>query len=180
MPNRIPSIFDRNSASSPFRTLSNMQRQMDRMFDRMWSPAEANLESAMPAISLSWAPACNIDETPSHYLFTLDVPGVKKEDIKIDLRGQILMISGERREDYERKAATQYQSESIYGSFHRSFDLPSEVKADQIEAEYDSGVLRIAIPKKEASKIQSVKIAEGKSGIFSRLLGHKKEEPKTH
>jgi HSP20 family protein len=177
----LPSIFDRNLSSSPLRSLALMQRQMDRMFDRMWAGAEPSLEISAAALpSYAFSPACNIDETATHYLFSIDVPGVKKEDIKVEMRGQVLTISGERKEEYERKGATQYQSEASYGAFQRSFDLASDVKADQIEAEYDNGVLRLAVPKKEASKAQAIKISEGKGSVFAKLLGHKKEESKTH
>lgn len=157
-----------------------MQRQMDRMFDRMFTNAEPWIEAPGEFSRAAFAPACNIDETGTHYLFSFDVPGVKKDDIKIELRGQTLVISGERKEEYERKSATRYQSESSLGAFQRSFDLGSEVKADQIEAEYENGVLRLAVPKKEASKAQSIRITEGKGGVFQKLLGHKKEEAKTH
>jgi HSP20 family protein len=157
-----------------------MQRQMDRLLDRMWTGSDPASELTFPVITAPYVPSCNIDETNSHYLFSFDVPGVKKEDIKVELRGQTLIVSGERKEEYERKGATQYQTESIYGSFQRSFDLASEVRADQIEAEFENGVLRLAVPKKEASKAQAIKISEGKGSVFSRILGHKKEESKAH
>ena len=176
----LPSIFDRSSGGSPLRSLAQMQRQMDRMFDRMWANVEPGVEFSSEISRASFAPACNIDETNSHYLFSFDVPGVKKDDIKVEVRGQTLTVSGERKEEYERKSANQYQSESAYGAFQRTFDLGSEVKADQIEAEYENGVLRLAIPKKEASKAQAIRISEGKGGVFQKLLGHKKEEAKTH
>ena len=175
-----PSIFDRNISGSPIRSLSQMQRQLDRMIDRMWSGVDPAAEAAFPLFATSFSPSCNIDETNTHYLFSFDVPGVKKEDIKVEIRGATLIVSGERKEEYERKGATQYQAESAYGAFQRSFDLASEIKADQVEAEYENGVLRLAVPKKEVSKAQSVKITEGKGSVFSRILGHKKEESKTH
>jgi HSP20 family protein len=157
-----------------------MQRQMDRLLDRMWSGSDPTTDVSFTSLSVPFAPSCNIDEKGNHYLFSIDVPGVKKEDIKVELRGQTLVVSGERKEEYERKGATQYQAESAYGSFQRSFDLATEVRADQIEAEYENGVLRLAVPKKEASKAQAIKITEGKGSVFSRILGHKKEESKSH
>jgi HSP20 family protein len=177
----FPSLFDKTTINlNPFRSMARMQRQMDRMFDRMWNNMEpASWEPSIPTLEMTFLPACNISETDSHFLVTFDVPGVKKDDIKIDLRGNLLTVTGDRKEEYEKKGATHYQAESAYGSFKRTFELPQEVKAEQVEAEYEAGVLRLAIPKKEASKALPIKINEGKTGIFSKLLGHQKEESKT-
>jgi len=177
MPN-LPTIFDRNtSISNPLRSFEKMQRQMNQFFNRMWSAPELDLDLIPSEVSFS--PACNIEELDSHYVLSFDVPGVKKDDVKIDIRGNMLTVSGERKEATEQKKSTFYKSEASYGFFQRSFELPADVKANQIEAQYENGVLRVAIPKTEASKSQSVKISEGKEGFWGNLLGHKKEDAKT-
>ena len=182
----LPTIFDRNlSTFNPLRSVAKMQQQMDRMFDRMWSGAGAEdldlfpTMDLLPRIDVAFVPACKIDETDTHCLMSFDVPGVKKEDIKVDLRGNTLTISGERKEEYEQKGVSQYKSESAYGSFQRSFELAEDVKADQIEAQYENGVLRLAVPKTKASKAEQIKISEGKGGLWGKLVGHKKEESKS-
>ncbi len=178
MPN-LPSIFDSSiTSSNPFRAVAKMQRQMDRLFDRMLS-ADVNDMDLIPTEGFIFSPACDVNETETHYLMSFDVPGVKKEDIKIDLRGHTLTVSGEKKEEFEQKNGSVYKTERSSGSFLRSFELPEDIKAGQIEALYENGVLRVAIPKTEASKTEQIKIGEGKSGLWGKLLTHKKEETKT-
>ena len=182
----LPNIIDRNLSNfNPARSVAKMQRRMDRLFDRMLSDVGADDFDLRPSIDLipansfTFAPSCNVDETDSHYLISFDIPGVKKEDVKVDLIGNTLTVSGERKEEFEKKGKNKYRSESSYGSFFRSFDLTDEVKADQIEAQFDNGVLKVAVPKIKASKSESIKISEGKgSGLWGKLIGQKKEENK--
>ena len=171
----LPTIIDRNLSNfNPLRGVARMQQQMDRMFDRMWNDVGASEIDLAP----SFMPACNVEETDSHYLMSFDVPGVKKEDIKVDLRGHTLIVSGERKEESEQKGKNQYRSETSYGSFQRAFELAEDVKADQIEAQYENGVLRVAVPKTPATKSEQIKISEGKGGLWGKLT-HKKEESKS-
>ena len=181
----LPTIIDRNLSNfNPLRSVAKMQQQMDRLFDRMWNdvgPMDMDLVPTLdfvPATDFAFIPACNVEETDTHYLLSFDVPGVKKEDIKIDLRGHTLIVSGERKEESEQKSKTQYRSEASYGSFQRSFELAEDVKADQIEAQYENGVLRVGVPKTKATKSEQIKISEGKGGLWGKVLGHKKEEEK--
>ncbi len=183
----LPSIFDRSLNNlNPFRSVAKMQRQMDRIFDRMMNDVGmSDLDIApnidlIPTAELNFAPACTFSETDSHYLLSFDVPGVKKEDLKIELRGHTLIVSGERKEEWEQKKQNQYRSESNYGSFQRAIELAEDVKSDQVEAQFDNGVLRVAVPKTKASRAETIKIAEGKTGIWEKLLSHKKEETKQH
>jgi len=159
----LPSVFNRNSfTGNPMRDLLRMQRRMDR-----FAP---NLMDEM------WNPSCDVEETDTHYLMSFDLPGVKKDDINIDLRDDLLTVSGERNEERDEKSGQKYQSERFWGAFTRSFQIPAGVKPDQVEAHYADGVLRIAVPKVEAAKAPQIKISEGKTGFWERLLGHKKEE----
>lgn len=175
MPN-LPSIFDRSlSTVNPFRSVAKMQQQMDRLFDRMWNPASMDLD-LMPGFDpfpisgseFAFAPACDIEETDSNYVMSFDVPGVKKEDIKIDLRGHTLIVSGERKNESQQKGKNFRKSEVSYGAFQRSFDLAEDVKAEQIEAQYADGVLCVTIPKTKAAKAEQIKITEGKGESWGK------------
>jgi HSP20 family protein len=108
---------------------------------------------------------------------SFDLPGVKRDDIKIDFKDGNLTVSGERKSETEKKEKSSYRSERFYGSFSRSFQLPAGVKPDQVEAHYADGVLRVTVPKAEAAKAQQIKIGEGKPGLWDKLLGTKKAEP---
>lgn len=168
MKNNTPTLFEnKNQPMNPFKDLFDMQRRMDRIFDRMWNSEGIEALPVLPGYA-TFTPACNIEETEACFLLNIDVPGVKKEDLKIEVRGNTLIVSGERKSEFEKKTKNYFRSESSYGSFTRSFDLPSGLKAEQIEAQYENGVLRVAIPKTETSKAQAVKIGESK-GLLEKI-----------
>ncbi len=157
----LPDFFRRVNRSrlgwESYPEMSSLQRQMDRAFSDAWGNTDvAPIGLREPA----FAPACDVEETENHYLMTFDLPGVKKEDIKIDLLGHMLTVRGERREEHEKKDKNRYRSERFYGSFERSFQLPAEMKADQIDAQYSEGVLTLHVPKTESMKAQQIKIGE--------------------
>lgn len=93
-------------------------------------------------------PAVNISENGDQYRLTMAVPGLKKEDIKIDVAGNTLTIRSEKEEKEENYSRREYN----YSSFSRSFTLPGDVKAEAIEAQYNDGVLNVLLPKKEEAK----------------------------
>lgn len=166
---------NRLTSFSPFfDDFNRMRRQMDRLFEDFndWN-------EAFPMTWNDFMPSCDLDETDSHYLLSFDLPGLKKEDIHIEARNQTLLVSGERKEETEEKKKNRYRSERSYGSFSRSFTLPEPIKNDQIEANYENGVLTVAVPKSEASKAKSIPISENKSGFLSRFLGTKKSGAKS-
>ncbi|MFS4460777.1 Hsp20/alpha crystallin family protein [Bdellovibrio sp. HCB2-146] len=102
-----------------------------------------------------FSPAVDIEEKDNMYLVTADLPGMKKEEIKIDLSDNVLTISGERTR--ESKGEGRY-TERTHGKFMRSFTLPSRVDPDKISAQFENGVLRITLNKSEASRGRSIKI----------------------
>jgi HSP20 family protein len=97
-------------------------------------------------------PAVNITEHKDEYLVSLAVPGMKKDDFKIDLDGNMLTISSEKEENKEEKDKKFTRKEYNYSSFSRSFTLPEEINKEKIEAKYEDGVLKIALPRKEEAK----------------------------
>jgi HSP20 family protein len=103
-------------------------------------------------------PAVNIVEHKDYYSVSLAVPGMEKEDFKIDVEGNILTISAEKEEDKEEKDKRYNRREYNYSSFSRSFTLPDEVKQENIQATYENGVLALLLSKKgEAGKAVAVK-----------------------
>ncbi|MGK5086470.1 Hsp20/alpha crystallin family protein [Bdellovibrionota bacterium FG-2] len=173
---RPGSIWARNE--SPFRELSRIQNQIDRIFDEFTSSWPDDSRLMPESISTSAFPACSIEETESHYVLSFDVPGVKKDDIKIELLDNELCVYGERKEEREEKGKSRYEMERYHGEFSRSFTLPKGIKPEQVETEFMDGVLRIAVPRLEAEKVHQIKIGEGKPGFIQKLLGSKKEEHK--
>ncbi|MBX9766853.1 MAG: Hsp20/alpha crystallin family protein [Bdellovibrionales bacterium] len=131
------------------------------------------------AHTVGFQPSCDINETKDHYMVSFDMPGVRKEDIKIDVQANRLVISGERqRESQLEDGEATLRHERAYGKFERTFALPSSVNVDKIEAHYENGVLNIALPKAAAARGRTIQIQSGENGFFNKLLGSKKETPK--
>ena len=97
-------------------------------------------------------PAVNIKETKDDYMVMLAVPGMKKDDFKVDLEGNMLTISCEKEEKFEEKEVTFNRKEYNYSTFSRSFTLPEEIKMELIQAKYEDGVLKLILPKKDEAK----------------------------
>ena len=118
-----------------------------------------SLSNSMDFDNADWIPVAEITEDDKEFLVKLEVPEVKKEDMKIEVQNGSLCISGERK--YEKKDRKLHRVERFYGSFERSFSLPNNVDPDSIKAESNEGVLSIHLLKTEVktTAIQSVKIA---------------------
>jgi len=135
----------------PFREMDDFFRQVSPMFGR----------SALRGLSErsnQWAPTANISETDKEYLIKAELPEVKKEDVKITLENGVITISGERKQEKEAKDENEIRVESFYGTFSRSFVLPDNIDSNGVRAESKDGVLKVRIPKKEASKPKSISV----------------------
>ena len=97
-------------------------------------------------------PAVNVTDNKDNFLVSLAAPGMKKNDFKIDVEGNMLTISSEKEENKEEKESKYTRKEYNYSSFSRSFTLPDEVIKEKIEATYEDGVLKLKLPKSEESK----------------------------
>ena len=107
-------------------------------------------------------PSVDVEDSGDHFLLSFDLPGMKKDNVKISVQENVLTVSGERKDEREEKTKTKYLSERYYGSFSRSFTLPAGIRTEDIVADYKDGVLKISIPKAAASKGREIKIGEGK------------------
>ena len=107
-----------------------------------------------------WTPSCNVSETPEEYRIEAELPGVKQEDLEVNVENRVLTLRGERREKKEEKEEKYHRIESSYGSFTRSFSLPSDAEEDRIAADYEDGLLIVRVPRTELDKsgARSVKI----------------------
>lgn len=103
----------------------------------------------------------DIAESESHYLVRMDLPGVSEDDISVELDGNVLTISGERKSQHEARQGGYYRYERSSGSFRRSIRVPEGVDADAIEANFDRGVLEVSVPKPEQVKPRKVAITVG-------------------
>lgn len=162
-----------NSTQWPARraTALDLFEEMDRMFSDLHRGTDREYEK-------SFVPACDVTEADEHYLMTMDLPGFKKEDIKIEMNENILTVSGERkREAAENRKG--HRIERSYGTFTRSFSLPTTVSPEKIEAQYEDGVLNLYLPKTPVAKARTIQIQSKTGGFFERILGKKEADEKT-
>jgi len=137
---------------SPFRELASFQDEMNKLFNEFFSRRSRGEE-----ISL-WAPALDISETDDEIRIKAELPGVKKEDVSISISNNILVIRGEKKREVEEEKENFHRVERIYGSFHRSLELPSVVQTENVEASFEGGVLNIVLPKSEEVKPKEIDI----------------------
>ena len=125
----------------PWRAMTELQNEMERWF--------GNSMTAFPELSngFDFSPTADFQETNKEYSLKLDIPGIKKEDVKIEVENNTLTVSGERRDEREEKDAKRHITESYYGSFMRSFTLPQVIDQSKVNAQYKDGILKITVPK---------------------------------
>jgi HSP20 family protein len=141
----------------PYGNLINIQDEMNRLFDDFFGRGEFGHAPARGAEG-RWIPAVDISEDDDHLFVDVEVPGMKKEDIKVSLEHNVLSLKGEKKQEKEVKEENYHRWERSYGSFARSFELPVPVQADKIKAKYRDGVLHIELPKAEEVKPKEIPI----------------------
>lgn len=139
---------------NPVNEMMNLQREMNRFFNGMPTRRERDedYESAI------WSPMTDITEDSDKYELRFDLPGMTKEDIKMNFSENTLKISGERQAMEEKKEATCHRVERVSGKFFRSFNFPTQVDANKISASYKDGVLTVTVPKTEEVKPRQISI----------------------
>lgn len=140
------------TAWHPVNTFANMHREFDRMFDRF---RDDILEEEA---SKTLIPAVDIIEKENDFNIKVELPGVDKKDVKITVQNDVLTIQGEKKQECEKKDEDYYRVERCYGSFQRSFTLPSSVASDKIDASYENGILTLSIPKLEEAKPKEIEV----------------------
>jgi HSP20 family protein len=117
-----------------------------------------------------FSPACDMVENDKSYLLTADLPGLKQEDIRVELQNRDLVISGERQEEKKDNQQSQHVIERHYGSFRRSITLPSDVDPEEIQASFENGVLKVEIPKSERARSRQIPSGEKKTPAYPGSL----------
>jgi HSP20 family protein len=142
----------------PSRELQTLQQEMNRLFGT-FSDSPTGNGGALAA--RQWIPAMDLAEQDDHYLLHADLPGVAEEDVKVELEGDVLTISGERRSERKESREGYQRFERAVGRFSRALTLPEGVDPDKIEARIEKGVLEVRIPKPEQRKPRRVAISVG-------------------
>jgi HSP20 family protein len=138
----------------PSRSLRNLQEEVNRVFDSLFSPA-MDEDGESGAV---WTPRLDLTETEDGFQLAVDLPGMKKDDVHIRMEDDRLIISGERTEEKKEEDRNMVRMERSFGSFYRSLRLPKGIKDDQIRAHFRNGVLKVDLPKTEVSKPKRIEI----------------------
>jgi HSP20 family protein len=146
-----------STAMAPERAMRRMPAldPLVRLFDR-WGMLPAGFDESLPLAA--WAPACDIYETDKEVVLKLEVPGIEREDIKVSLENNTLMIHGERKFEEEVKKENFHRVERNYGEFQRSFALPAFIDPAKILAEFKDGLLTVVLPKRDEAKPQAIEV----------------------
>lgn len=147
--------------------LTELRREMDRLFDN-FSATEG-----------TQVPLCDLEEKGDNYLLTAEMPGVPKDNVRVEVIDNQVVISGEQSSEERKDEGGTVYSERRYGKFQRSFSLPTQVDAEKVQASYDNGILRVMIPKAESAKPRQIQISSGSGqGAVEKQPGDQKEAKK--
>lgn len=134
-------------------------REMENMFDRysrsMGLPTSGVQELLTTA---DWAPRVDICETDNAYSINAEIPGIHREDVRVNIEDGVLSIQGERKEEKEEKGKRFHRIERSYGSFYRSFTLPENIDKSKIKASFHDGLLDLQIPKTKAVSSKAIEV----------------------
>jgi HSP20 family protein len=141
---------------TPMWNLASFQDEMNRMFQEFFRGGTG--EEAGWGLR-TWTPAVDIYDTDDALVLKAELPGVSKDDVSIEIHNNTLILRGERKHEAEVKEGDYYRAERAYGTFQRSFVLPTLVDQDKVQATYTDGVLELRLPKSEAAKPKRIAIS---------------------
>lgn len=133
----------------PTRGLSQLEDTFDKFFSDFKS---------LKTNGASFTPSCDITEDAKSYTMKFDLPGVSKDQVKVEIDGDRLMVTAERKEEKKQEDAKKYLSEISYGSYMRSFTLPAPIDEKLLDAKFKDGVLTVIVPKTESSKAKQIPV----------------------
>lgn len=138
----------------PFREVESLQREMNRLFDRLAMPEDGGSTS----LGFNFIPAAELHEAPDQVTLRMELPGIEAKDLDVNVTAEAVAISGERKSEIKSEEQGMSRSEFRYGKFQRIIPLPSRIQNDKVQAEFKNGVLCLTLPKAEDEKNKVVKL----------------------
>ena len=160
-------------SQTTLRTWEPLTREFDQVFREM-SRLLGPMRTHSNGIDL--APPCDISDSETEYYVTIDIPGLEKDDFDVEISGNSLKISGEKKQVRQERKLHHYKTERAYGRFEKSFVLPEGLKKEEIEANYNNGVLSLTLPKIEKSKFKRISVKGGKPGFVAKIASKGKQK----
>jgi HSP20 family protein len=140
----------------PFREFTTVQDRLNRLFRESYGP-----EGREELTTSSFAPPVDVYEDEHNVTLKIEVPGIDEKDIDVRIENNVLTVHGERKFEKEEKEENFRRVERQYGSFTRTFTLPTTVDAEKVSANYEKGILKIVLPKKAEAKPKQIKVNIG-------------------
>jgi len=142
---------------NPFREMEDFERRINQLFNFAFPTRQSgnNRESITVA---EWTPAVDISEDDKEYLIKVELPEVKKDDVKVTVENGVLTISGERKFEKEDKGVRYHRIERSYGYFARSFSLPEDADPEKVSAEFKDGILKVHVAKSEKARPKQIEV----------------------
>ena len=137
----------------PFRGVENLQREVNRLFDRLLPSGNGEIRS------LTFVPSAEMEETDDAIHLKLEVPGMESKDLNVEVTEESILIKGERKSESKTEAKGIIRSEFHYGKFERRIPLPAHIQTDKVQAECRNGMLSLTLPKIESEQRKSVKVS---------------------
>ena len=149
---------------NPLSELTTFQERLNQLFSPPFAPLWRLTGGTEPALTASsFVPAVDIYEDEHNIILTAETPGIEEKDLDISVENGVLTVAGERRMDNEEKQDNFHRIERSYGRFTRSFTLPPTVDENGVKADFNNGVLKITLAKREGAKPKQIKIESGKA-----------------
>jgi HSP20 family protein len=137
-----------------FREMEEMSDRLNRLFGT-WTRPNGGKE---PLTVVDWTPSVDIQETETEYLVKAELPEIRKEDVKVTVENGILTLTGERKHEKEEKGRKFHRVERSYGTFLRTFTVPSDTDEAKVAADFKEGVLRVRLPKTEKPRPKAIEV----------------------
>lgn len=175
----------RAAAPTPFGRdpFMNFRREMDRLFDDFFAPAETRTFGGPAASQAMVMPSIDLHETDQAYTVSAELPGIDPKDVELDLRDNALTLRGEKRSERKEEDGGRRYSERSFGRFERTIPLAADVDPDRIEASFENGLLKVVLPKHAQARDKTRRIeikgaaAPGGAEQLERHEQHKQEKP---
>lgn len=159
----------------PFRDLRTLQEEVNRLFS-------TNLTRGFGEEGIgrgAWNPSVDIYENKDEIILEAELPGMNREDFELTVENNVITLRGERRFEKREDSDNYHRVERSYGAFTRSFTLPQTVSAEGASAEYNNGVLRVMLPKREETKSRRIEVSGADRSAVGKTMDAKADEPGT-
>ena len=151
----------------PFRDLRTLQEEVNRLFSTNLTRAFGDDEGIGRG---AWAPSVDIYENKDQIVLEAELPGMKQEEFDLSIENNVITLRGERKFEKTDETDNYHRVERSYGAFTRSFTLPQTVSAEGATAEYNNGVLRVTLPKREETKARRIQVSGSEAGASQKTI----------